>query len=400
MPSSADHSFIPENDAPVPDETRISDLPVSGMLPTALSGRCLRIGPNPIGTPATPAAWTTGEGMVHAVTLHAGGAASYQNRWIITDAAAHKLGTDATPGPRHTGTDVVATNVITFGRSILALGDGALAYELTADLDTRRRVDLAGAGRGLNPYPKLDPFTGELHLLASTPDAIQMHVTLSPGGLTRRTRYIESAPSRIHDLAVTRDHVVLLTDGFIGVTHRTGVDEAVTWIAIHSGHRRIATAHSDAGSVVVHTTGPSLERWTLYPTASAVVHHMLDETPQAFPTSNPRLIGAAHRYLWTISAGGAHRHDLVAGERHTHDFGPHRHPGELSCATDPERAGREDGGWLVGLVHDAARHETDFLVLDAQSITRPAVATVHIPRRIPNGNHGTWTPSTLGEAHP
>ena len=53
--------------------------------------------------------------MVHAVTLHAGGAVSYRNRWILTDAAAQLLGTEPVPGPRHTGPDVVASNVITFG---------------------------------------------------------------------------------------------------------------------------------------------------------------------------------------------------------------------------------------------------------------------------------------------
>jgi carotenoid cleavage dioxygenase-like enzyme len=192
---------------------------------------------------------------------------------------------------------------------------------------------------------------------------------------------------------------VLLADGFLGVTHRTGFDAAVAWFAIEPGLRRIATARSEAGSVVVHTTGPLLERWTLHPKATAVEHHVLDSTPQAYPTSSPWWLGA-DRYLWTISACAAHRHDLATGERHTHDFGPDRQPGELSFATDPGRAGREDGGWLVGLVHDGARQETDFVIVDAHSITRPAVAIVHIPRRIPSGTHGTWIPSAHGKDHP
>ena len=83
--------------------------------------------------------------MVHAVSLDAGRAVSYRNRWI--------------------GDDVVAANLIAFGTSILALGDGALAYELSARLDTIRRVDLAGARRSLVAHAKVDPHTGELHLL-------------------------------------------------------------------------------------------------------------------------------------------------------------------------------------------------------------------------------------------
>ena len=393
MTCCTDRWCFPDNDSSVSDETTIADLAVSGTLPAALSGRCLCIGPNTIGTPAASAEWASGAGMVHAVTLHAGGAASYRNRWVVTDATAQVLGTEPVPGPRHTGPDVVASNVITFGSSILALGDGALAYELTGDLGTRRRVDLAGAGRGLRPHAKLDRLTGELHLLADAPDGTQIYVTVSAGGLTRTTRSIGDASVRLHDLAITRDHVVLLADGHIGVTRRTGAHEMiVSWVAIESGVRRIASAHSDPAGIVVVTTGPSLERWTLHHPGATVEHHLLDATPQTFPTSNERL-PAAHRYLWTISDRCAHRHDLVTGDRDTHEFGPHRQPGELVFVTDPHRAGREDGGWLVGIVHDAARHTADLVVLDAHSTTSPAVATVHIPRRIPNGGHATWIPT-------
>ena len=105
--------------------------------------------------------------MVHAITVHAGGTVSYRNRWITTDAAAQALGREPVPGPRRGDNDVVASNIFTFGSTILAVGDGALAYELTADLATRRRVDLAGAGRGLRPRVDLDRHTGALHLSAS-----------------------------------------------------------------------------------------------------------------------------------------------------------------------------------------------------------------------------------------
>src|SRR3954465_3283398 len=118
MPRGADDVFSPETDPPVSDETSIAGLPVSGTLPAALSGRFLCIGPNPIAAPATPVDWANAEGMVHAVTLAAGGPASYRNRWIITDAAARKLGTEPVPGPRSTGSDVVARNVIAFGPEI------------------------------------------------------------------------------------------------------------------------------------------------------------------------------------------------------------------------------------------------------------------------------------------
>ena len=88
-----------------------------------------------------------------------------------------------------------------------------------------------------------------------------------------------------------------------------------------------------------------------------------------------------------------HRHDLVTGGRASHPFEAHHQPAELVFVTDPSRVGSEDGGWLVGVVHDRARAAADLVVLDAHAIDGPPIATVHIPRRIPNGTHATWIPT-------
>ena len=308
--------------------------------------------------------------MVHAVSLGAGRAVSYRNRSITTD--------------------VAATNVVSFGSSILAFGDGALAYELGAGLDTIRRVDLAGARRSLTAHPKVDPITGELHLLTFATDPAQLHVSVSPGGLTRTIRSIDNAPNRIRQLELTRDHVVFLADGFVGVTDRTGVNANATWFAVDTDERHIATAHTHGDTVIVYATGPSLVRWTLHRRAANLHCDVLDATPQAFASSNP----ASNRFLWTVGTGAAHKHDLLAGTRQSHDFGAGRQPGELVFITDRDRSSAEDGGWLVGFVHDETRNEADFVVLDAQAVERPAIAVVQIPRRIPGGAHGMWIPAT------
>src|SRR5262245_36463921 len=139
-----------------------TNLRATGTLPAALSGQYAQI--DPIG------------GTVHTVTLDAGNANAYRNRRL-----------DA---------DVAATNVVAFGRSILALGDGALAHELSPQLDTIRPVDLAGACRTLVAHAKVDPHTGELHLLTSSTAPSQLHVAVSRGGLTRTTKSIDDAPGR------------------------------------------------------------------------------------------------------------------------------------------------------------------------------------------------------------
>ena len=143
----------------------------------------------------------------------------------------------------------------------------------------------------------------------------------------------------------------------------------------------------------MYATGPSLVRWTLQRRPATAHCDVLDATPHTFASSNRRRPGEAHRFLWTVGSGAVHKHDLLAGTRQSHDFGGGRHPGELVFVADPDRSDTEDGGWLVGFVHDETTHETDFVVLDAHAIERPAVAVARIPRRIPNGAHGTWIPT-------
>jgi carotenoid cleavage dioxygenase-like enzyme len=331
------------------------DLAVTGAVPTSLSGQYVRIS----------------EGVVHAVRLAEGRAPSYRNSSIPTG----------------------ATDVVAFGSSILAFGDGQLAHELGAELDAFRRVDLAGAQRTLSAQPKVDPVTGELHLLSFASDPAQLHVRVSPGGLTRNVRSLDNAPSRIRQLELTRDHVVLLADGFVGLTDRAGLDPMTSWFPIDTDARHIAAAHDHGEAVVVYVTGPSLVRWTLQRRPTTAHSQVLDATPHAFASSNRRPPGAAHRFLWTVGSGVVHKHDLFAGTRHSHEVGRGRNPGGLVFVADPRRRSTEDGGWLVGFVHDETAQQTDFVVLDAHVIERPAVALAHIPRRVPIGAHGAWIPT-------
>jgi carotenoid cleavage dioxygenase len=373
----------PANDHAVPGENTVVGLAARGTLPAGLSGQLFGIGPDN----------GSQGGVVHSVELHAGRSISYRSRWVITDAVARRLRMDSTPGPRNTGPDIVASNVVAFGGAILALGDGSLAYELTRDLDTLRRVDLAGQSRGLAAFPKRDPATGDLHVLAAAATGAQEHVVVSSGALTRRSRPVAGVPGRIKDLAVTRDRVLFVADGFFGVTANDG-EAHTTWIATGVDAPLLVHAHDAGETVVVLAVTPSLERWTLH-AASATVHRdVLDPTPRRFARTADHRADVAPRFLWTTRDATADKHDLTTTRSVSHNFRPDRRPGDLVFVADAARVSEADGGWLVGFVHHASRNETDLVVLDAADIARPAIAAVRIPRRIPRGLHSTWIPST------
>ena len=86
------------------------------------------------------------------------------------------------------------------------------------------------------------------------------------------------------------------------------------------------------------------------------------------------------------------KHDFAAGTAAEHDFGTGRVPGEFVFVPSAG-ATNEDDGYLMGFVYDAGSDTSDFVILDAHDFTSAALATVHLPVRVPFGFHGNWVPS-------
>ena len=64
--------------------------------------------------------------------------------------------------------------------------------------------------------------------------------------------------------------------------------------------------------------------------------------------------------------------------------------GRYNVFVPSARATSEDDGYLMGYVYDAATDTSDFVILDAHDFNAPAIATVHLPARVPYGFHGNW----------
>jgi 8'-apo-carotenoid 13,14-cleaving dioxygenase len=371
MAPPIDPSLPRSNDVEAASETTITGLKVRGTLPARLSGRLKAIGPG--FQHSGVRSLGTGDGVLHSVHFDAGRAVSYRNHWVATDA--------------------VARNIIAVGGSILALGDRSLAYELTSDLGTVRRVDLAGQSRGVGAFPRRDPVTGDLHMLAIADTGIQAHVVVSASAFTRTSRPIAGAPNPIKDLAITGDHVVFVADGFIGVTPRGG-EANPRWVSTGIDAPYLVHAHDAGDAVIVYVVTPSLERWTLHAPSATVHREVLDPTPQRFARTSDQPVAGSPRFLWAADDRTAVKHDLFTATHDRHLFAPHRTPGDLVFVADTSRTSDADGGWLVGFVHHTMGDETDVVVLDAADISARAIATVTVPRRVPHVHHSTWIPST------
>ena len=128
----------------------------------------------------------------------------------------------------------------------------------------------------------------------------------------------------------------------------------------------------------------------------------IDYRPTAFPRVDERRLGRRHRYGHGVelTPGRNGREldiaNLVKRDRQrdtteVHDFGPGRMAGEGVFVPAGADAA-EDDGWVLAFVYDTGRDRSDLGILNAADFTGEPAATIHLPRRVPLGFHGSWIP--------
>lgn len=456
MTTTTTHNpYVEGNYGPVPDEVSATDLPVTGQLPRELSGRYLRIGPNPTGPLSIDHHWFLGEGMVHGIRLRDGRAEWYRNRFVRGDAG-----------------EAPNTNVLAHGGRILALVEaGGLPVSIAPDLEKMATWDCDGALRsGFTAHPKIDARTGELHAITYSPASPDLrYVVLDGTGTATHTTDIP-VPDRpmVHDMALTATRVVVLdlpvtlsmeavmragsatpgsVDQFplrwndehpprVGVLPRGGAAGEIRWFdapRCYVFHVLNAFDNADGSitlDVVRHDTVfrdelrapadalPGLARWTIDPARGTVSEQRMSDHSIEFPRVDPALVGLEHRYGWFAGVGEGGlllsddvsrlhdagfgtgplvKIDTVTGETTTHDYGTGRVTMEPAFVPRPG-ATSEDDGWILSVVHDATVDRAELVVLDAGDLDADPIARVHLPRRVPFGFHGNWiSDEELGE---
>jgi carotenoid cleavage dioxygenase len=431
------------NYAPVADEIDAGPLLVSGALPADVSGRYLRNGPNPVNGDAR--SWFSGEGMVHEIRIGEGGA-SYRNRWVRTpwhlDPTLRKFADDGAPDLT---LSLANTHVIAFAGRTLALEETSLPYELDTRLETIGPWDLDGQLRtAMTAHPKHCPRTGELHFFGYAPDApyLTYHVADADGTLTHTAPITVAGPTMIHDMGLTDDHVVLLdlpvvmnrrtrrqpsfewSDTYgarIGVLPRRGTDRDVRWFEIDPCYvfhvancfERIGTGDDDpmcSKELVVDVARypelwragteriapPSvLWRYVIDLTRGGVTEHQMDDRTVEFPRIDDRFCGSPAQWCYLVGsldrdANAIVRYDLLADTRPIeYDFGPGRVPGEPIVVPRSATSDEADA-WILAMVYDAPSDTSDLAVLAADDLESGPIATIHLPRRVPYGFHGSW----------
>ncbi|WHT21532.1 carotenoid oxygenase family protein [Crossiella sp. CA-258035] len=432
---------------PVAAEHTVTQLTIRGTLPPELTGRYFRNGHNP--KPGdTPTHWFKGAGMVHGLRLRAGRAEWYRNRWVRTPAL------DGAPYQRADGSvdltaSVAGTHVIEHAGRILALQEANVPFELSGELETLGAFDFGGRLRtAMTAHPKEDPVSGELHFFgySAVPPHLTYYVASAAGHITRAVVVDGAGPSLMHDFGLTRGHVLWLdlpvvfdpaerssipyrwSDDYrprIGVMPRVG-EPVVTWFEVApSALLHVANAYEDADGRIVldgprydraawesswkwwvgapgHPSVPLVgsvrHRWILDPVTGVAKEERVDDLVTEFPTINEDFAGAPARFGYAVAMPGAGleqyavvKYDDATGGRQVLPLGPERMPGE-AVFVPAAGGGAEDDGYLLTVVSDLRRDNSELLVLDARDLGAAPVAVVELPHRVPSGIHGSWIP--------
>src|SRR5262249_30346211 len=168
--------YIAGNFAPLKSEVAAFDLEVVGHIPEALTGRFLRIGPNPIDeldlVRLVRHHWFAGTGMAHGLRLRGGKAEWFRSRFVLDANAAKVLSRKPIPGPAvgQRDSNVNASLMNVGGKLCAVVEAGAIPVELDYELGSVRRTDFDGTlEAGFTGHPHWDPITREHHALAYEP---------------------------------------------------------------------------------------------------------------------------------------------------------------------------------------------------------------------------------------
>ncbi len=330
------------------------------------------------------------------------------------------------------------------GGQLIAPYEAAPAYAMTWELETRGLWTAGGEEPlPISPHTRRSPVTGERYAIAY--DVMRPEVALhridASGRLIETRRIDLGLPTMLHDFVLTERHAVLVAGPVIfDVAAAQAGGSLIQWRPergtrillwpLDGGSPRwleaeaffvfhFANGFQAAGRIVLDYVrhprlnfgvedslpdeGPRFHRMEIDLASGRLEDRRLSDRLCEFPRANeawetrptrysyaPVLVGSEEGPAGTFH--GLMRVDAETGSETVREF--RGCPlGEAVFVPDPGRSG-EDEGYLALFRYDPARDRSDFLLLDARDIAADPVAVVELPRRVPQGLHGSWIPSS------
>ena len=126
-------------------------------------------------------------------------------------------------------------------------------------------------------------------------------------------------------------------------------------------------------------------------------HEQLDSRSVEFPRINDNFDSKKYSYIYAVlntssknSSGmkAIIKYDMKNNTSMIHDFGD-AEIGE-PVFVPKKNAIEEDDGYIICFVYAKKTDSSELVILDAKNLQEKPMASIKMPRRIPNGLHGSW----------
>jgi carotenoid cleavage dioxygenase len=407
-----------------------------------------------------------GDGLVHALRFE-DDRAWYQSRFVrdscfLAEEAAGRYCLDGLnlkaddPLPE-VGRVQHNTNIVHHAGRLFALVENGFPFEL--DPKTLAPIgdylyDGKAVGLSTSAHPKIDRVTGQMVIHGYQPvEPFLSLYTVEPDGRVSIAETIDAPwPGMCHDLAITRDHVILplgsivfdvsvMAEGGVfrdalrwepergmkfGIRSRAAGSEirwfdaptpgflfhpgnayeedgvitmdACTYLAGEGFLSDLATIRSGeltGGFVAV----PFLYEFDL--ATGECRERQLTDRPAEFPRIDDRLIGQKNRWGYAVESRrkpasifdslwtGITRYDRTGGPSDHHPLPPGHWSSEPVFVPRSAEAA-EDDGFVIAQIYDGLRGRSSFRILDARNLAGEPLATLWVRERMPLGFHGNF----------
>ncbi|HEY2145875.1 MAG TPA: carotenoid oxygenase family protein [Steroidobacteraceae bacterium] len=377
-------------------------------------------------------------------------------RWLAENAAGRALfgglGMPSDPSVEKIKAGGANTHIVYHAGRLMALQEGSNPFEMDrTDLASKGWVETGGR---FTAHPKIDPHTGEMLWFAySAGDAplnaeLNYGITDAAGRILRRDQFKAPYCSMVHDFIVTEKHTVFpvlpLTGdmerakrglpafawepekgAFVGLMARGASVDSVRWIEVDPVYVfHPANAYEADGKLhcemMEYPRAPlfpnpdgsrglpanaRMVRWSLdlNDRGARVVRTPLNDLIGEFPRIDERFAGLPYRHCWhtanvdrneALSFDALAHVDLKTNRTTLRRFSNGDTVGEPVFV--PRSADSPEGdGWILAVVHRAAKDLSELQILNAQDIAGEPQAVLDLPVRVPAGFHGSWVPDRV-----
>ncbi len=445
----SDNVFLQGINAPVFEEVDITNLKISGTIPSELRGMYVRNGPNPMFKPESYSYPIEGDGMLHGLYFN-NGEVSYKNRWIQTRGLTYEM-FEGKQLNELKFKNYANTNIISHGGKLLALYETGLPYEINKNLETIGEWDFNHQlQQAMTAHPKIDPHTEELHFYRysffNTP-YLHYYVADRNNNIVRELPIEIPQPTMIHDMAMTENYIIFFNCPLVfNMTNAKNNNIPFVWqeeegttIILVNRHNleqkpiylktnafwtwhfmnSFETDHQLLIDFIAYpkiqaennwetmlTQKSNLRRLTINLQTQQMDFEDLDDRFVELPVINQNYLGKAYQFGYTSYydtelslrkkvpnlSPSLVQYDRVNNNHKIHQFKPGCYGGE--AAFIPSSKGQSElDGYVVTFVYNENTNTSDFVIIDPRNFASEPIATIHLPVRVPGGFHGNWIPN-------